>query len=108
MAHENAPMPLSAQTLEDRGFERMYHRNPVFQARFAANLIGFRELVLRETGDEGSRAVLAVDGILRAFHERYPEFMVPEFAGDNDLVDATYRADPVLIGRMKEILDNGE
>lgn len=108
MEFKTPPLSMPSQVMDDRGFERAYHRNPIGQARFAAHLIGLREFLLRQNGDESAESITTIDETLCNFREQFPEFMFPEFTGDNDLAGGTYRADPVLIGRMNGILKNHE
>ena len=109
MGREEAPLPVSSQWSEARGFERIYHRNPIYQARFAMTLLGFRETVVHEaSGDETGEEIAAIDTVLRTFCTKHPEFMFPEFTGDNELAEQTYRADPRLIGLMNEVLSSRE
>ncbi len=109
MDGENAPLPGTSQWPEARGFERIYHMNPIYQARFTMALLGLRETIIYEaSGHETGEEVAAIDTVIRAFHARHPEFMFPEFAGDNELAEQSYRADPRLIGMARKILDTRE
>jgi hypothetical protein len=80
MTNERGPVPVSpTQWSEARGFARLYHSNPHYQARLFKALCGYREkLILDHAGDKDHEAVGIIDQAIREFAEDYPDFLSPQ------------------------------
>ncbi|HEY4963793.1 MAG TPA: hypothetical protein VIH90_03800 [Candidatus Saccharimonadales bacterium] len=104
MANERAPVPVDlAQWPEVRGFRRIYVKDPERQARFVMALIGFKQELKYKAHDEDT--VKAVDMVLRAFHEHYPEFMEDGMETDSDVGTGIYHMDDRLGNYMSGVLE---
>jgi hypothetical protein len=103
---EHAPLPLIAQWSESRGFVRLYHNNPHYQARLAMHLCGLRgELADRNPGHEDDETVKVIDGAIREFATLHPEFLSPQAEDDSDpeLRLGPYEPDPLLLEYIERI-----
>jgi hypothetical protein len=96
----------STQWVEHRGFERLYGRNPAAQARYVKTLLGQKATFteLRMPSAEEQQVVEAIDVVVGFFARKYPEFLEDECQADSDTGSDTYRADPLLLEQVKEIL----
>lgn len=103
MKDGKAPVPVSpTQWPEARSHQRVYGRNPEYQARFVMALLGFRQDLKEWTNDD--ETVQAIDVVIRAFHGRHPEFMQDGFVPDSDFGADTYHLDERLRVCVSELL----
>jgi hypothetical protein len=108
---EKAPLPVTDQWSESRGFARLYHNNPHYQARLAMTLCGLRaEIIQKKGGDEEDPDVKIINSALKEFGELHPEFLSPQPREDSDpeLRLGAYEPDPLLIQHMERITDHHE
>ena len=102
MTGEGAPVAVSGQWSEARGFARLYHSNPHFQAHLVKALCGFREqLILDHAGDESKQDVQIIDRAILEFADHYPEFLSAQ-PEDPELKLGRYEPDPSLTDYFRE------
>lgn len=103
MTGERAPVPVSpGQWSEARGFARLYHDNPHYQAHLVKTLCGFREqLILDHAGDDSGEDVQIIDHAICEFAQHYPEFLSAQ-PEDPELKLGQYEPDPLLLDYFKE------
>lgn len=104
MNHDQAPVPISsAQWPEARSSIRTYEKSPEHQARFVMALLGFRQYLLEHT--QGEETPKAIETVIQAFHQHYPEFTQDGFIPDSDTGTDPYRMDDRLKAYLAKLLD---
>ncbi len=99
MAQEDLPITITSQWPEARGFARTYGKHPDNQSRLVKALLGLRMDI--EEGGHDDEAIQAIDVVISAFRDRYPEFMDDSFVPDGDVGTGPYHADE----RMKLLVE---
>lgn len=104
------PLPRTSQWGEARGFERIYHDNPFYQARFAMALCGLREEIIFKNGlDEECEGADIVGRAIKEFVELHGEFLAPQEETDPEVGMGPYTPDPRLVEKINMIIgERGE
>lgn len=100
---ERLPVPVPYQWSEARGFARLYHSNPHYQARLIMALCGLRaQKEYEHTFDENHESVEVIDRAILEFVDSFDDFLTAQ-PNDPETNLGPYEPDPQLIEQIESI-----